>query len=84
MFRSSASSPLTSFTAIQSKQKAAHDLEEGNGQQVRNDGGEHDAQQDGDAGAEDDAPFAQMRRQRPAGERDDDGIVARQQEGRSR
>ena len=59
---------------------AADDLEIRQRHQRGDDDGEDDAQQHGDAGAEDHAPDALTRRQAAAGHRDDDGVVARQQD----
>jgi hypothetical protein len=61
------------------KQRANH-LQEGNSQDVGDDDGKQNPERDGGSGAEQDADAALLRRQRSAGERDDDRVVARQQD----
>ena len=62
------------------QQHAADDLQERQRQQLHDDEHEKDAEGDGRAGAEADAPFALMFRQITTGERDDHRIVAGEQE----
>ncbi len=58
---------------------AADQLEVGHLHQRRHHAGEHDAQADGDQRSEHDAPDALLGRKLAAGKRNDDGVVARQQ-----
>ena len=58
------------------QQHAADELEPGVAHRLRDDEGEQHAQQHRDAGAQDHAPEPLPRRQHAAGERDDDGVVA--------
>ena len=60
------------------QQRAADELEVRVGHRLRDDEREQHAQQHRDAGAEDHAPQPLPRRQRHAGHRDDDGVVAGQ------
>src|SRR5690606_37659107 len=61
------------------QQNAADDLEVRYAQQEYDEDGENDAQDDGGAGTTDDAPLALPVRQGPAGQGDDHGVVAAQQ-----
>jgi hypothetical protein len=60
------------------QQQPADQLEIGHSHDRGDDQGENDAQQDGGPGAENHAPEALARRQRPAGERDHHRVVARE------
>ena len=60
------------------QQQASDELEVGVIHRLRDDEGEDDAKQHSNAGAEDHAPEPLPRRQRHASHRDDDGVVARE------
>ena len=62
------------------QQEATDQSQPGQLEHVGEDDGEEDAQADGRAGAKDDAPEALLGRQPSAGQRDDDGIVAGEQD----
>ena len=62
------------------QQQRADDLQEGNGQQRQRKEDQHDAQHDRARGAPQDALRALLRRQLAAGQRDDDRVVAAEQD----
>ncbi len=66
--------------AIQSRSRPPTSLSAGNLEHVLQTDREDDAQGDGGGGAEDDAPNPLPARQRATGQRDDDGVVAGEQD----
>jgi hypothetical protein len=68
------------LTPIHTSKQRADDLEVGDGQQREGEEDQHHAQPDGAGGAPQDALGALVRRQLAAGQRDDHGVVAAQQD----